>query len=229
MSGLFNDYVTLTGDSPYQRWLLEEVRGGIGERVLDVGTGIGGWLPHLADRELVVCMDISGDCIRHAERYHPAGNAVFVEMDICDDEVLDLVGHRFDTVLCINTLEHIEDDERAISNMHALLSDGGRLMVVVPAHPELFGTLDERYGHHRRYRRSELRSRLLGAGFSLERLDHFNLFGAAGWLFYGRLLRLNRTPSAAFGAFNRLVPFLRRVDRALGPPLGLSLVAMARK
>jgi hypothetical protein len=101
------------------------------------------------------------------------------------------------------------------------------LLLLVPAHPRLYGGYDRAAGHERRYSKRTLRGRLLGAGFEVDTLRHVNPLGAVGWLARVRLRRGDEWPSGSFRAFDRLVPALRHLDR-VPLPFGLSLWAVAR-
>ena len=104
----------------------------------------------------------------------------------------------------------------------------GTLGLLVPAHPRLFGNLDRRFGHERRYTRAHLRSVVEGAGLRVERLYSFNMLGVAGWL----VNRNRRDPSIdarALRAYELLLPPFRAIERRRTPPFGLSLVVHARK
>ena len=62
----------------------------------------------------------------------------------------------FGTILYIDVLEHIKDDRAEIASAAARLADGGRLIVLAPAHEWLFSPFDAAIGHHRRYTKSSL-------------------------------------------------------------------------
>jgi len=110
--------------------------------------------------------------------------------------------------------------------VYALLEPGGTFTLLVPSHPLLFGRFDRDIGHHRRYTKRELRRKLEAGGFVVERIRRSNPVGALGWLVSVRLLGLRRLRGT--GLFDRLVPAFAVLDR-VELPLGLSLVAVARK
>jgi SAM-dependent methyltransferase len=214
-------------ESPYRRWLVSLVADSVGRRVLEVGVGVSSWGVFFPGRELWVAIDKDSHRLGVARAEPAADGTRFEEVDIASDQALALAEHRFDTVLCVNTLEHIEDDPRALENMHAVLTERGRLALIVPAIQALYGPLDRRYGHHRRYNREGLEQALARAGFVSRRLRYVNLLGALGWFVHGRVPASAGAPARSFALFNRLLPASRFLDRLLGPPLGLSLVATA--
>ncbi|MBA2371140.1 MAG: class I SAM-dependent methyltransferase, partial [Chloroflexi bacterium] len=148
---------------------------------------------------------------------------------VLEHPVEDLAGDgAFDSILCLNVLEHIEDDEDALQRFRRQLRPDGRLLLLVPAHRFLFGGYDRAAGHLRRYDRATLRALLHRAGFEIEELRHVNPVGGLGWLARVRLRRGDEWPAGSFRTFDRLVPVLRHLDR-LRLPFGLSLWAVARR
>ena len=101
---------------------------------------------------------------------------------------------EFDSILCFNVLEHIAEDRHALRAFRALLRPGGRLLLLVPAHPALFGETDRTVRHERRYARAELERSLESAGFAVDELRHVNPVGALGWLVSARILRRPEVP-----------------------------------
>ncbi|UPT74095.1 MAG: class I SAM-dependent methyltransferase [Elusimicrobiota bacterium] len=140
-----------------------------------------------------------------------------------------LAGRTFDTIVCMNVLEHIEDDAGTLKNFSAMLRPKGKLVLVVPAYQVLFNPLDSHDGHFRRYEKAELRSKLVDAGFSVVHESRFNLFGILGWFLNGTILRRKDLPSGQMGLFNKVAPFLFWLENLTGPPMGLSLLAVGAK
>jgi SAM-dependent methyltransferase len=130
--------------------------------------------------------------------------------------------------LCQNVLEHIEDDLAALRSIATALRPDGELALLVPAHPALYGRLDRRFEHQRRYTRTRVRTLLQAAGFELETLRSFNLLAVPGWWVAGRTSALDIT-DGSLRANEALVRLWRPLEDRLRPPVGLSLVARARK
>ena len=220
-------------NAPYLRWQLEQVEPVLGSRLLEVGCGVGGILSQLTPREFVMGIDIEEEEVEFARRRFAAKTGFdFALMDISalsHDDRAALKSHRFDTVLCINVLEHIKDDAGAVGAMADVLVPGGVLAILVPAHPGLYGHYDAMDGHFRRYTMSGLREVLDRSGLVVERLYRFNLVGAAGWWVQYRLLRRKIHQQGHFKVLQAILPALKAVESRVQPPFGLSLVAAARK
>lgn len=134
---------------------------------------------------------------------------------------------KFDTVICLNVLEHIRDDLSALRRLGRLLRLNGVLVLLVPAHKFLYNSLDRTLKHYRRYAKSELKMKLEASGFSVRRLFYFNMFGIPGWYANGNLLKKQETNPAAYGIFDRLTLFFMRIERMLPRRLtGISLIAI---
>jgi hypothetical protein len=125
-------------------------------------------------------------------------------------------------------LEHVGDDADAVAAMARALRPGGGLSLLVPALPRLFGTLDLAYGHWRRYSPARLRALIEAAGLELTDLYYFNAPGTLGWWAKGRR-RSTGIGHLSLTAFDALVPAARVLERARRPPVGLSLIAHARR
>jgi SAM-dependent methyltransferase len=208
----------------YNAWLLERSKPYLGRRVLDVGAGIGTFTELLAPLcALVVAVEADPEFARILERRF--ANYANVEVVHAEAE-RSLPAGPFDSIVCINVLEHIADDDEALTSFRARLSPGGTLLLLVPAHPSLYGATDCMLGHQRRYRRGELNGRLKKAGFAVDVLRYVNPIGALGWLVSARLLRRREIPRASLALFDRTVPLVRHLDR-LRLPFGLSLWAVA--
>ncbi|MGI8688540.1 MAG: class I SAM-dependent methyltransferase [Thermomicrobiales bacterium] len=215
----------------YHAWILDTILPFIGSRVVEVGGGIGSIAHALQDRERLVVLDNDPACCRRLQYRFDAESIRVIEGDILDPGVVAaLATERLTTVVCVNVLEHITEDKRALKSMYDLLQPGGHLVLLVPALPLIYGTLDTELGHVRRYRRRALRDMITAVGFSVERCRFFNSIGAISWFAVGRVRRQQVIHSGQIRFYDRfLVPVLSRVERMIPPPFGQSLVIIARK
>jgi glycosyltransferase involved in cell wall biosynthesis len=213
----------------YNRWVLEQLRPWLGQRVLEVGAGIGNLTRHLIGRELVVATDLNPRYLRILAGTFERHTRVRIRpLDLGAFDPAALAADRLDTVVCLNVLEHVEDDAAALRRLHDALMPGGRLILLVPAHPALHGAIDRAIHHFRRYGRDEVAAKLRAAGFEVEQLAFFNRLGVVGWYLNSVVLRRTRVPSLQLRVQNWLVPVLR-AERWLPLPFGLSLIAVGRR
>jgi len=198
---------------------------------VEVGAGIGTFSARLlaggVDRLLLIEPETA--CADELERRFGQDSRVAIVRELLPESLaLADRASGCDFVLCQNVLEHIEADAPATAAMARALRPGGTLTLLVPARPELFGTLDVTYGHWRRYTPQSLRSLVEGAGLEVIDLHYFNALGVPGWWLK------NRVGSAAIGplalrAYEALLIPWQAVERRARPPFGLSLIVHARR
>ena len=218
---------------PYLEWQMSLFLPYLGERILEIGCGVGGIVDLIPRKELIAGIDIEEEVLDFAAaRHRDRAECRFERLDftaMTADDRARLKALRFDTIVCVNLLEHIEDDGAALETMRDLLVPGGVVALLVPAHPRLYGAYDRADGHFRRYRKRELRDKLRRAGLTPSWLRHFNTVGAFGWWVKYKLLRSEIHRGTDFRLMNALIPILRPLERAIPPPFGLSLTAIARR
>lgn len=228
----YNTLLRMEEGAPrYNAWLGRKLSRHLGSRVLEVGAGIGTITKHIAPgRDLVVALEM--DRFYHDRLKNLFAHSPQVVPHLSGVEQADwqrLREYRFDSVLLSNVLEHIADDRGAVMSFKSLLPPGGRLVILVPANPALFGSMDEAVGHYRRYTRRALSDLLTGCGFTLEAVEPMNVLGIPGWFVNGRLLRRRAMPPVQLRAYDLLAPTLARLEDRLKPPFGMSLLAVARQ
>ncbi len=210
---------------------------GVGRSLLDVGCGAGANLEMLARFGAVTGLDPEPSVLEACRKLHGdrfdliAGH---IPDDVPGDGSFDLVG-------AFDVLEHIEDDHGAAAKIFQALKPGGLFVAAVPAYPMLWGITDELSHHMRRYRTARLVEVLEAAGFVVERTTHFNtwMFPPAAAVRLGRrLLPRNRkppkadlamTPARWDGLLTKVFASERHLLRRTDLPVGVSLVAVARR
>jgi len=204
--------------------------------LLDLGCGPGNLLDVLALHGETYGSDFSSDALRFCrDRDH---RRVFQ----ADFHALPVRPASFDLITCIDVLEHLRDDRRAIAELHRALRPSGLLVATVPAFQVLWGDHDELYGHFRRYRAHELRERLVGGGFVPLKVTYFEpLFFAPLWLYRAWKRLVPRAgglekrddfidlPSWLNSLLTRMIAAERFPIRHLSFPFGVTLLAVARK
>jgi len=212
----------------YNRWMFERLRRWIGRSVLEIGSGIGNLSAFLVDRERLVLTDTREEYLsRLRQRFADRPNVSVARLYLPDDDRA-VAGQRFDTVICLNVLEHVDDDLSALHAIRRLLGPGGRLVLLVPALQALYGTIDRALGHHRRYNRDGLADLLRATGFKLAHIEYFNLAGIPGWWWAGRVLRRDTIPGGSLKLYDALVP-LFRLERFIPWRVGQSLIAIGER
>lgn len=214
----------------YRNWIYRQFIPILGRRIIECGAGIGNFTELLAaDRELVVAVDCYGPCVSYlADRFRDDSRIVPVKMDVSSAQLRDLARYQPDSIVCINVLEHVEDDLGTLKHMRHLVGRGGTIALLVPAFPCLYGTIDRMLGHYRRYERRELAWKFQEAGLKVQQLFYFNAVAPFGWFLNNRVFKRTEESPTQVLVFDRwIVPWLSRLERLCRPPYGLSLIVLA--
>ena len=107
------------------------------------------------------------------------------------------------------------------------MAPSGALLLLVPAHRLLYGSLDRAFGHERRYEKQELRAKLTRSGLAIETLRHVGPLAAVGWFVQSRILRREHLSELGMRVYDRALPVLRLAE-PVPVPFGLSLWAVAK-
>lgn len=214
----------------YNRWIYERIQSFLQGDVLEIGCGIGNLTGLLLRRERVLATDVKEDYL-HVVRGKYEGHPHFMGTQIWDIRTAppDPLHQTYDTIVCSNVLEHIEDDTTVLRHFHRLLKEKGRLTLLVPALPWLFNQLDKDLGHLRRYSRKELASKIEQSGFRILHLSYFNPFGILGWYLNGSILRRRLLPKNQVEVFNRMVPLFKSLEKIIPDWAGQSLIVIGEK
>ncbi len=139
-----------------------------GELVLNIGCGPGATSRLAAEFGEVVSMDYSLDALRFTRE---RGMSMLSRADCVS---LPMRESSCDLALCLDVMEHIEDDRAFADELLRVLAPGGRLLLSVPAGMWQWTRRDEVFGHFRRYSAGSLGRVLAGAGFRLIHMTYFN-------------------------------------------------------
>ncbi|TAL82004.1 MAG: class I SAM-dependent methyltransferase [Bacteroidetes bacterium] len=218
----------------YASWIFSIFKPYLGERIMEAGCGLGLMIANYKDqRPLILATDIHDGYLdfvrsRYANNSHIKVHRFDLEHPTAQMKK-SIKKYGVDTIVTINVLEHIRNDTDAIKNMYELLSAGGRLLIFVPALPQIYGSVDEGFCHFRRYTKKELESKVVKAGFQIVSIRYFNLAGIMWWYIMGKILKRNNIPRMTGNLLNIFVPILERVETIFPPPIGQSLIVIAQK
>ncbi len=232
--GALDELTELSEAGHFTAWIVDELDGALGQRVLDVGAGFGSIAVELASRR-------PG---RRVTAIEPAANvfptlvdraASLPNLEVVQITSGDLADRHpaptFDGVVYVNVLEHIEDDVAELCTARRLLAPDGQLGLFVPAMPSLYGSLDYKSGHYRRYTADQLRTVLQRAGYVDVDVRYLDVLGVVPyWLMY-RVMNVGRLDRVSSTGYDRvIVPLSRAAQFVLRrPPRGKNLVATARR
>lgn len=226
------DLETIREARRYGAHVFELFRPHIGRRVLEVGCGIGTMSAKLATvADSIVGIEPNAACIERvveAMGHEPKFSLRPCHLEECD--VAELRAHGFDTVYCVNVLEHIEDDVAALTFFKNVIVPAGKVLIFVPAVAAAYGPLDAELGHHRRYSKRTLAAAFAAAGLELTMLRYTNPIGLIGWMYNAHVSKARVHSVGQVRLFERFVaPWALPLERLITPPIGLSLMAVGSR
>jgi glycosyltransferase involved in cell wall biosynthesis len=210
----------------FNAWMADTVRPLCGSSVLEIGSGTGNLTRQLIPRKRYVASDVNPlylQALLGLQANRPYLRAQYT--DVTQAGSFPTIEGGFDTVICLNVVEHVDDDRAALRNIHDVLAPGGRAIILVPQGQGLFGSLDEVLGHRRRYSEASLRQVAGEAGFRVREIIRFNRIGTPAWWLNGKVLKRRTFGLMQILTLNALTPIFRRIDRLLPFP-SLSLIAV---
>ncbi len=142
---------------------------------------------------------------------------------------LDEAPGNIDLLFSIDVLEHIEEDEKILSQFFEKLNPGGLLFLYVPARMELYSEFDKSIGHFRRYNKEELKLKVQKAGFTIDRTQYHEMPGYFASMFHNVLLNKSQPSERSIRLYDKILPFSNKVEGFLNPPIGKSLYLWAIK
>lgn len=232
--GLKETLQTVSESLHYNLWIYNNIRDYLTGNILDIGSGLGDIAQHFindCDVHHIILSDKSDDIVSELnKKFLYKNNYSIVALDISNIETSEnIFSVPIDIVTCINVLEHINDDQKALENIYKILKPNGLLILIVPAIPYIYGTLDELVGHYRRYTKDELNRRIKQANFTLKKQYFMNFFGIASWFLAGKIFKQNELSKNYCKILDKIVPLLEKVERIHNPPIGQLIVTICSK
>jgi SAM-dependent methyltransferase len=150
------------------------------DRILDVGAGNGAFIAVALRRS--PNLDILGAEFSQAaiDAAHPSVRERIALCDLQGSAPLPW-GGGFETICCMEVLEHLVDDSLALSHIAKALKAGGRLLISVPAWQSKWGPQDVAAGHVRRYEPAVLEERIEAVGLRVSRMKCWG--GPVSWAY----------------------------------------------
>lgn len=214
----------------WKRYYGRKLRPYIGGDVLEVGAGIGGTAPFLCDGtpRSWTCLEPDPALVERLRATLAAAPLPSPTTVVCG--TLDALppAARYDTILYIDVLEHIENDGDELRRAGARLTPGGRVIVLCPAHQALFSPFDQAIGHFRRYTATRY-AQITPPTLRLERTFYLDGVGMLASLANATLLKSGYPTAAQVKLWDRV---LVRASQVLDPltahRLGKSVIGVWR-
>jgi SAM-dependent methyltransferase len=203
----------------WKSYVASQLRPWLGPRVLEVGAGIGTNTAQLFVDPVKEWVAIEPDA-------NLAGQIAGVSRVVVGTLAALDPSERFDAILYLDVIEHIEDDAAELERAARHLIPSGRLIVLVPAHQFLFSPFDAAIGHYRRYSRTGL-LRIGPGNAHLKRLRLLDSIGLFASLANCLMLRAANPTVEQIRIWDRtMVPTSRVIDRLIGYRVGKSIVGV---
>lgn len=202
------------------------------QTILDFGCGSGALSACLlAAGKTVVSRDVSENMLKMSEEYLKSKNISNYKLQLGDLNQLNN-SEKYEAIVALDVLEHIENDREAVHKLKNLLTDNGLLVLSVPAIPWLYGPKDREVGHYRRYDKKMLTALLEDAGFVIQSLRYWNFLGVlpVWWS-----IKRNKKVDESFRyndketLTNKFLKFwFSTFENNVCSPLGLTLICVAQ-
>lgn len=206
-------------------WTYRKIEPFIGNTILELGSGMGTISKFLVKYgRKVFLTDINFEYVEYLKGRFIGNSEVDVYRRDIEKDEMTFGKTQFDTVIAINILEHIKDDEKVMRNVRALLSRKGRFIIVVPAHKALMSEFDKLLEHQRRYEKDDLKNKLELAGFKICHMEFMNFISAIGWFFEFKILHKKAMLKHTLVLADKIViPLVKLLEKGIRFPFGLSL------
>jgi ubiquinone/menaquinone biosynthesis C-methylase UbiE len=225
-----SDLLKMSKAVNYQLWMLEKISSYLGDSILEIGAGIGNYTQYFIGKKQVYAIELSPSCLKILRAKFQADRIKLFQIDAASPEILALKDNHIDTIVCLNVLEHIEQDVVALKNFYKILRPSGYLILQLPALKILYGNIDRQLGHYRRYTKKMVSEKVKKTNFKIERMDYLNLIGTFGWFYDARIKGIvNQNEQHVVFFDNRIVPIVRRFEQNLKIPFGQSLLVILKK
>jgi 2-polyprenyl-3-methyl-5-hydroxy-6-metoxy-1,4-benzoquinol methylase len=220
----------------YRRWILRRLDPFIGQRIVEVGAGDGSFSELLLERKPQSLTSIEPSAnmypllMKKLQQIDPGRTVKALQSTLVNAALQYPEIGEPDSIVYINVLEHIEDDQEELHTAHAMLASGGRILVFVPAHEWLMSQFDRKLGHYRRYTRDSLAEKFEIAGFRVRFSAYFDLLGIFPWWLKYRILRSEEMEVSLVRAFDSCgVPLSRAFDSLTNFRIGKNVIVVGEK
>ncbi len=219
----------------FNSWMYHSIKPFCTGRILEIGSGVGNISEYfINDKASIFLSDIrEGYCESLRRKFSASSTFLGIEtinlVDVDFDIKFSMYFGSFDTVFALNVVEHIFDDQSAVSNCYKLLKPGGKLIVLVPAYQWLYNDFDKELEHYRRYTRRRLEYLFSAGHFRVSHSRYFNAAGIAGWFVSGKMQHHKVIPAGQIRLYNKLVLLFRLFDKLIFNSFGLSVITVGEK
>ena len=233
-SFITDDQNIMTQAKNYNKYLFSLLSPYVNGNILEIGAGIGNMTDMLLTNckkqiQSITCIEQDKECYKKLEEKLSSLQIYSNSILGSFPEALDTKS-QFDLICSFNVFEHIEDDNKAFVKCYNLLSPGGIMFAFVPAFQCIYGSMDQKLKHFRRYNKKEIIGKAKTAGFSVEKIRYCNFIGFLGWFVNNRILKIKSQKSNQVVLFDKIIlPIQSKIEKYIEPRIGQNLYIVARK
>ncbi len=213
----------------FSSWIADMIRKYCGNRILEIGSCEGNLALKLLPRDRYVASETNPLYLQTLEALKAERPYLSVSYcDVMETASFPLIDNGYDTVICLNVLQHVKDDRVAINNIKSVLATGGTAIVMVPQGRRVVDNNDQTQGHQSRYGKESLRRLAETCGFGVREIFEFNRIGSAGKFINSKILFRRSFTVWQLWSLNVLTPVFRAIDGFLPFP-AVSLIAVLER
>ena len=210
----------------YRTYQLDLIKNFIGNKILEIGPGNGEIIEHfINDKRKITLIDNDSEISKVLnKKFKDHQNIKILNSEI------NSVNEKFNSILYMDVIEHIENDIEELDRACNLLSDSGKLIIIVPAFNFLFSDFDKDVGHYRRYYKKNFLEYAKSKRLKILSLKYFDSIGFL-ILCMSKLLNFKGRNNAVIGikVWNLLMPLSRLIDKLFFHQFGKSLICVIQK
>ena len=208
------------------KYCLSFIKKYIKGNILEIGAGCGSFTKHYVgnDQKKITLTELDKRNILNLKKKFKKNKKINIK-----STSIKRIKGKYDVILYLHVLEHIKNDKLEIINAKKKLKKKGYLIVMVPAHQNIYSNLDRAVGHYRRYDKHFFKSKLLG----LKRMNLLSLDAVGYWLYYlNKIFFKKETFPSNFKIFlwdKIFTPLTVIIDRLTNYNFGKCIIAIYKK
>jgi len=196
-------------------------------QILEIGAGIGSMTRKLSRYGFVTATDIDQNFLDTLNRKYISYSNITTKLWDATDPIWD-GAPKFDLIVSLNVIEHIENDQACLTHWKSLLSAKGHLILLTPNFSSLFSAIDEAVGHYRRYNKADILKKLDQAGLKSHKVFYANAFAILGWLINSKLSKRANISRFQLFTYGLIKSAFSWIETQFERFIGLSIITLSQ-
>lgn len=221
----------ISGAHNFNRWMYDTIEPYCNGEILEIGSGLGNISKYFFENnQKIFLSDIRDNYISFLQnKFNLIDSRVF-KLNIADENFENnypQLLYKFDSVFCLNVVEHIENDKLAMKNILKMLKPSGLAVILVPAHQKLFNKIDTSLQHFKRYTKKTL-TNIVSKDATIQKTFYFNAMGIPAWFIGGKLFQQDSIHKGEMKLYDMFVPIWKILDKLSFNKIGLSVIIILK-